>query len=153
MTDSSKIGSGRCHGPGCTQTAKVEFWCSEACQARWDRQLAAADPPRPLGQLRLHQVTLVDQPLVSEWGVFEAFDGDGPDFEALPPALDGDSEERTCHPLTAPVATIDTVRQDEDGLHVTGRWLPVGSGAAYPQVASSPGWLKRAFRWAFGRTT
>lgn len=34
--------SGRCHGPGCTQTAVVEFWCSERCQARWHGR---TDPP------------------------------------------------------------------------------------------------------------
>lgn len=31
--------SGRCHGPGCTQTAVVEFWCGEECQARWHGQI------------------------------------------------------------------------------------------------------------------
>lgn len=30
----------RCHGPGCNQTYLEydEFFCSEACQARWHRQ-------------------------------------------------------------------------------------------------------------------
>lgn len=32
------IGSGRCHGPGCTQAVKVEFWCGETCRVNWDRQ-------------------------------------------------------------------------------------------------------------------
>lgn len=33
-------GSGRCHGPGCTQTAVVEFWCGERCQFNWDQLYA-----------------------------------------------------------------------------------------------------------------
>lgn len=71
--------SGRCHGPGCTQTAVVEDgFCGEVCQARWHGQfdtqvpgrLRAAAPVRPfvhvdltgvqqaMGQA-LHEVSLL----------------------------------------------------------------------------------------------
>lgn len=39
--------SGRCHGPGCTQTARTEFFCSEVCQLNWDRQAAGLAPVKP----------------------------------------------------------------------------------------------------------
>ncbi len=179
LDDSHEVGalvrrlSGRCHGPGCTREAKTEFWCSEACQARWDRQLAEADEPRPVGPFRLHDVSFVGQPLTSEWTVRVAIDGrlsedsartlpeaadravelvgemtEGgePQFEELPPALDGDTEERVCRARTAPVATIDSVRRDEDGLHVTGRWLPLPPDP-------SRGWLSRTLDRLFGRPT
>ena len=38
------ISSGRCHGPGCTQTAVVDF-CSERCAQAWNE--AAEKPPAP----------------------------------------------------------------------------------------------------------
>lgn len=38
------IRSGRCHGPGCQQAARVEYWCGEVCQARWN---AALTMPKP----------------------------------------------------------------------------------------------------------
>jgi hypothetical protein len=41
------IASGRCHGPGCRETAVVEYWCSERCQLNWDRQAAGLAPVTP----------------------------------------------------------------------------------------------------------
>jgi len=42
------IGSGRCHGPGCTQTAVVaDGFCSESCQARWNGQFEPAAGSEP----------------------------------------------------------------------------------------------------------
>jgi hypothetical protein len=37
-------GSGRCHGPGCTQTAVVEYWCGERCQQVWAAQFGDSTP-------------------------------------------------------------------------------------------------------------
>lgn len=36
------IMSGRCHGPGCRNKARVEFFCGEGCQAAWAKHLAGA---------------------------------------------------------------------------------------------------------------
>lgn len=46
-------GSGRCHGPGCTQPA-VDEWCSTACEQAWNNQfhwLLGAAPAMPMGGL------------------------------------------------------------------------------------------------------
>lgn len=40
------ITSGRCHGPGCTNPAVVEFFCCEAHQAAWAKQFVVV-PPSP----------------------------------------------------------------------------------------------------------
>jgi hypothetical protein len=45
MTDDTKISSGRCHGPGCTQTADGDF-CGEDCSVAWQAQFWR--PGRPL---------------------------------------------------------------------------------------------------------
>lgn len=44
MTDDTKIASGRCHGPGCTQTADGDF-CSERCSVAWQAQFWRPTPP------------------------------------------------------------------------------------------------------------
>lgn len=41
------IGSGLCHGPGCTRVQTVPYWCSERCQLNWDRQVAGLAPVKP----------------------------------------------------------------------------------------------------------
>lgn len=43
--------SGRCHGPGCTQTAVVEYWCGERCQHVWAAQFG--DPTPKMSRVRL----------------------------------------------------------------------------------------------------
>lgn len=42
------IVSGRCHGPGCQQAARVEYWCGEPCQAAWSRQFAGLTVNAPV---------------------------------------------------------------------------------------------------------
>ena len=136
--------SGRCHGPGCRETAVVDGgFCGERCQERWHGQFDTVTE-RPV-TVRL--ATWTDPATIERLRVQLAdLAGSEPRFEELPPALDGDSEERTCRALTAPVATIDTIRRDEDGLHVTGRWLPLPADP-------TRGWLSRWFDRLFGRTT
>ncbi len=255
------ISSGRCHGPGCTQTARTEFFCSEVCQLNWDRQAAGLAPvkpwppsgyvspvtraggflipaveraapeiqrgierllvdalnvdhiqtplpPRPeatysgtassvmedilraydlieampapepvrltrsqLDQLREHcppprepvpsgaietlighRIELVEleedstpYQLGFRRGAVETFEGDGPEFEELPPALDGDSEERVCRTLTLPNGDTELLRRFPEPKGAISR-------AAYAPDPSR-GWLSRVFDRLFGRTT
>lgn len=54
-------GSGRCHGPGCTQPATVEFWCGERCQEVWSAQFGDQIPKMSSSRDRLYAaVDLLD---------------------------------------------------------------------------------------------
>lgn len=60
------IGSGRCHGPGCQQSAVVEYWCSERCNAAWDRQTAGVSAPElPYGPT----IAGIEREIVRAYGV------------------------------------------------------------------------------------
>lgn len=152
--------SGRCHGPGCTQTADGDF-CSEVCQNRWNRQAVGLCKPDCRCPQCNEEITWAQLRAEVERGGEQAFYTEPgerrPGEVEVVVSINQPAVRRAYRRLTEPVATIDIIRRDEDGWHVTGRWLPIGSGDASPQVASIPdparGWLARAFDRLFGRTT
>lgn len=118
---------GRCHGPNCPWPAKVGYFHSETCAAAWQAQFWQAGPslddrlaeqstPDLLAELPQFNRAWLNDVVWAEQVVclFEAFDGDPPEFAALPDAVDGD----------------DTVREAKPAK------LPASSGAPNQQVAS-----------------
>lgn len=62
-------GSGRCHGPGCTQTADSDF-CSARCQSAWTADVMGVDPlpVRPVRRRTLTPADYVDGKLPASTG-------------------------------------------------------------------------------------
>lgn len=143
--------SGRCHGPGCTREARVEFFCSETCQDRWNSGLERLTPAE-------------DRESAAKRALAHLLDWQRADLAlraVCPPARLEDAKAAAFE-RHAYLGLAEAFRSVADDLAVG--WLPPSRGAAFPQVASeSPqvasrpdhqvGWLARLFDRLFGRTT
>lgn len=145
------IGSGRCHGPGCRNTARTEFWCSEACAGAWSRQYVGVAPlaSESLANIEIRFPSAAVRRLSVALPTTLSAEVD-PDSPTPPlPAAEGTFAERVFQDEVRAATVLDEPAPRPAQLTLA----EVLQG---PQVASNDpqvGYLARAFHWLFGRTS
>lgn len=164
----------RCHGPHCTRDAVVDYFCGQDCQTAWHAQLGAPlppDPPAALGPLppetRLVWVPTLADPAAPTFAELDAGIELTPHVGVYPRQAEVErltvAIRAVCPPEHLNAVMTEAFERSLDSPRIEALqsvcddlahgWLPASTGAAYPQVASRRGWLRRALEALYGRTT